>query len=165
MTKPEKAIAVAKDVLKRLGKLTVKTGDYLSFENTNIPKEGNAQNYINEIESNCRVCALGACLLSQIRLYDKINLDLFESECNDRYIPLEDIRKIFNHLSKIFSKKTICLIEQAFESIGDVCLTDSLSTSDKDIKMAQKYKKYKNDKNRLKAIMKNVIKNKGQFIP
>lgn len=106
-TKAEKAVAVAKDVLKRLkyGKLNVKRRTGFFLVKRNFPKHGSLQEFADVAEANCKVCALGGMFLSYARVYNRVR-------CDEVY---NDFYETTKKLKQVFSMRTLALIEGVFE--------------------------------------------------
>src|SRR4051812_46877020 len=69
-----KAVEVAKDVLKHLQDYQLVRGTYLEGYLTDVdgPWTGDLQQHLPAVEAECKMCALGACLLSRARVYDEV---------------------------------------------------------------------------------------------
>lgn len=147
LTKRQKVVLVAKDVLKHLKCLKIKKGIYLAGKiPSNFPKTGNAQKYIDKIQEKCQVCALGACFISNIRLFNKVNIeDLIYCNNNDGKYSLYGGLEIHKTLKSIFTEKELNYIESFFEG-----------WTEKEFAFS---KKHKSPKLMLKAIMENIIEN------
>ena len=69
---------------------------------------------------------------------------------------------MFDRLEKVFGQRNIGLMETAFETEP---MRFAMGLSQVDIEAAIEYgDQYKNDTERLRMIMRNVIRNKGDFI-
>lgn len=170
MKKSELGIAIARDVLSRIKrrKLRVHTGTYIYGGIENASLDDQAQTYIDVLENNCEVCALGGLLLSYVRL--KNNCSLHDMGCINSYYTTNGINvkttfsKIYNILKVAFSKKTMWLLECAFEQSKMSRKMSSLSMK-KVYEAIDFGKRFKTDRTRLVGIMKNIINNDGKFIP
>lgn len=144
--KREMRLAVAKDVLKRLrrkklnvfsgnGYIVPKNTSYFEIDNLKSScQHDNSQEHLDKIESSCEVCALGACMLSHIRLFNKVVIeDTFGGE-NAKFA-----------LGSYFSRQQLGIIENVFERISN------WSTREENSK-------------RLAKIMRNIIKNNGKYV-
>lgn len=162
---------MAKDVLKRIytRQIVPQTGTYLYVEIPDALKtsqEIDLQHLLSKKGVECQACALGSAICSIAHFSDKIAVD------DDGFQIQEDRSVDFaneNKLRKIFGSN-LELIEYAFEANGDdwgSTMTEaSWKLSDKQKEAANAFSdKYKSDKQRLIAIMKNIIKNDGHFIP
>lgn len=171
LTKAEKRIAIAKDVLKWISKDKINPvkGTYVKLpgEFTSTISEESPLDKVFETEQ-CKACALGACFIAMVDLGNNIKLgDIFKRDEYDDSFEQERINDwdMKNHLNKIFNKTQMDLIESAFE-------TDDMSTNggwkipspsiQKAINLGYGYDE---NSDRLKVIMKNIIKNKGTFKP
>lgn len=165
-------IRVAKDVIKQIDikKYTVDTGRYVD----DVEFKGYRDYSHLDIKDNfanikkCQVCAIGACLLSITHFKNK--LSFYDVGHNIYSLRNAKVKKLLS----LFSKEQLLLIESAFEGLSysadrvavhvleydtDKCSEDLL------IRASKYYSRFRSSKNRLKAIMNNIIKNKGTFIP
>lgn len=163
MTDKEKSVvAIAKDVLKTINKRNIKSESYycqVPYEqqaNKLFSSNGNAQKHIPTIEKFCQVCAIGTCFLSFIKLYNNIKLKDIN---NDRSMMVD-------YLSQFFDERQLDLIEIAFERSLNYTKTN-IQYNELELYYRAKLfgQKYIKDHNRIKAIMLNIIKNKGWFRP
>lgn len=99
----------------------------------------------------CSVCALGALFIGSVDKFNKLNFDFKGQDYQDR-------EKILTNLNSSFSQEQLVLIEYAFE-----CWLDP--DTKKPGPPAIFGSRYSNDTTRLRAIMNNIITNKGTFIP
>lgn len=155
MTKKELRIAVAKDVLKSLRILLVTPGVYVKTVEvrpiTNFIST-NSQKSASNLQKHCKVCALGACFLSLVKIDNKFdfasNVEAVDEYSFKRYV---EPGALFRRLEKVFSAPQLYLIEAAFEDWDPdlvVFAPDITAPTD-----------------RLRAIMKNIIANDGTFKP
>jgi hypothetical protein len=167
LPKAEKAVVIAKDILKQIKskKYKVTTGDYVNIETTySLEEEADIQEVFDEI-NYCEVCAIGAACVSIAHIGD--GLTYHDFTYSPQHSP--NLTKV---LRKVFDDVTLYAMENAFEGIGgsDVRFAEDLGfdtnsvSSDIKRKIQKFHEKYDNDGNRLVAIMKNIIKNKGKFI-
>lgn len=175
MKKSEKAVALAKDVLKYLRYMNVRDGVAYCYGRLpdsikdDCPGKEEAQKHIAGLTKNCKVCALGACFLSYIRLFDKVALrDISPSKPEFSTFSAGesvdvDYYDIVGQLNKIFSEKQMVLIESAFEQH---CVQFAYDIDQDDIEAAEIFgQKYAEPKKRLRAIMQNIVRNNGVFKP
>jgi len=184
--KKELRIKVAKDVLKSLNLYKVASGEVF-VRNNNIDlnpylKKRNSKLIAQRLKKDCEVCALGACFLSLVKLDNKFNFfDGYDSydDIPNGFMP--DAKPFFRRLKNIFSVSQLILIESSFElgegffnevTYVDWLARDSgisavvLEKNSKSIPDAVAFGgQFENDSERLAAIMKNIIKNEGRFIP
>lgn len=157
-TKQERAVMVAKDALKMLnaGKTMASTGVWVDL--SDYYDESTLKNQICDISDkfeDCSVCALGSLMLSEIRHTNKLKV----GDAGDE-IWYQD----FGHrLNKVFSKPQQRLMELAFEG-GCGYFDGGDCTEGQFEKVDAFYNKYPDDSDRLRAILKNVIKNGGKFV-
>ena len=174
----ERRVLIAKDVIAQVkaGRFKVASGNWVapltrSGSDLSVDRfEGDESVQKLFLEGDipkCECCALGAMFMSCTLYNNKTTA-----------IELEDVRFSFsdyveegsftNGLSKFFSKDQLKLIESAFEgNVGhfelDVGILEGVELDgDKTSKWMDRLP---NDKKRLVAIMENIIKNKGKFVP
>ena len=177
-TKAERAVMVAKDALRMLdkGKTVASPGDWVKLPDEIFEIEGGSQalkeedynspqicDLSDESEfTDCKVCALGSLMLSEIRHTNKLTLE----DLGDSIYGLGDEISYndFGHrLDKVFSYSQQKLMEYAFEG-GTGLFEECDIPKCKVVKLEGFYQKYPDDEDRLRAILKNVIKNKGVFV-
>jgi len=155
VTKKEQVIAIATDVIAQIDHLgAIVQGRYCHGDIDSVHLNKNPQEVIDDIAKRCAVCALGACFLSSIRLYDKITMPELTkySEYRKIYMFGCDLKL---HLAQFFTPDQICLIEAAFEWFEVSAM-----------KPAHEFgRRYPDGRTRLKAIMQNIIDNDGEFKP
>lgn len=161
-TKAERAVMTAKDALKMLsaGKTTATTGVWVGiYGSYPVDDKSLREKQICDISDGfkeCRVCALGSLMLSEIRHTNKLTV----GEVGDE-IHYQDYGA---RLNKIFSKSQQKLMELAFEGgYGYFDAHDCVSEKVQE-KIEDFYQKYPNETDRLRAILKNVVKNGGKFV-
>lgn len=148
-------VAIAEDVLLRLkaSKLKAGKGSYLLDEDwPDLDQTSDARPVIDVIEAACQVCARGAMLLSQVRLFNCLTV----GEVRSSSIGIMN-RK---HLQPIFGDDQINLIESAFE-MDDFTWGDN-NDADGAIGFGERYDE---PEERLAAIMNNIVANGGDFRP
>lgn len=168
LSKKEMAVAIANDVLAQLRKrkkgYIASAGVYVSssaFHNEIDHKSTlDLKDHLDEIqEDGCRVCALGAALLSRARLYDNVPFSDFYSKWES-----DGQSGCHQFLKDVFSHKQLTLIESAFEGADMDYEGDGLSA--REVKrVCAYYEKYPDDKARMRAIMTNIVENGGVFKP
>jgi hypothetical protein len=162
LSKAEKRVLIAKDVIAMVnaGKRQPITSFYLRINNSwDFSNNDSVQKIVDDI--SCYCCALGACLLSTIKYVNSVEfheLDIINSDSSE----------IWRLLKSLFTPKQMLLIEYAFESkeSGDRVGEDSFkqTLTEKEVELSIKFgKRYFYSKDRLIAIMENIIKNKGTF--
>ena len=157
MTKAEKRVAVAKDVIAQLnrGKLTATTGLY--FEAKNCDKSFDGEVQLQEVLKHipkCEVCAKGALFVGMINKYNDftINVDYYTNYPKASQITSCVNIHFYDKLKTLFTEKQLTAIEVYFEGWRRV-------------KAPSFYEKNPNAKKRMILIMKNIIQNKGTFKP
>ncbi len=167
LTKNQKRITIAKEVLDliKIFKVSAKSG-YIegidTYENENLLLNKDLQEVINEkwFQEDCTVCALGSCVLAKAKIMDNCLAD------DAIGLQREDAH---DELKSFFSEEQMFMIESAFEyelaGQNNLFYGGSPLDPDKTQACIKFGRKYKNDKSRLAAIMQNIIKNKGEFIP
>lgn len=167
--KAQARVAIAKDVLKHLRSLKVGTGYYF---NGPIFKGGakgdDTQKHLKKLVK-CEVCALGACLISHVRLFDEVPLtkvadfgrydEYYDKEAGKGSFEFKSDRPV-HILKKYFSRHQLNMIEAAFEQNNP--FGGDLEELSKAIEFTEGIYE---PKDRLKAIMKNIVENDGTFVP
>lgn len=145
-SKAQMRIAIAKDAIKQInGKAyRMKRSNWASWEGERIDQQILAA----DKPPKCECCAMGAALLSSIRLYDECAIDRRHASSNETHIQLE----------KFFSGSQIALIESSFED-GDGYYIGTTK------KTRLFYARHPNDTKRALAIFRNIVRNKGTFKP
>lgn len=159
--KKELRIAIAKDVLKRLRgkKLIPLQGTYVRPANRVFDlfddedsQQSQAQKHLDKLTDGCRVCALGAMFCSYVALKNKAKV--FEFLNSDSFYDVE------YRLKQAFSYSQLELIEGAFEGTW-IQRESQLENADEIMAFVDKYAC---PRERMRAIMKNIIKNDGTFV-
>lgn len=159
----EKVVAIAKDVLKQIPKLTVAQGTYINFDNDVAQSDVEGQELQALLPKlmkgkACKVCALGACMISHVRLFDKFKIP--EAGYAGDSIALSD-GDFRDDLVASFGERNLSLIECAFE-MDDYHGDADLDDKEVAVTWGEQYDK---SDDRLRAIMKNIIANNGEFLP
>jgi hypothetical protein len=162
----ERAVLVAKDVLLQLKLKALQpcSGTYLrprsgiSWEQVCPTRsyKWDAQKQIDKITEKCEACAIGSVFLSSIRLFDKLKVEGVRTSYRATMINyVEELQ--------IFTSDNLDLIEKAFEEGAG--LNGGVGVQDeKENRFNTQYWNSLSSK-RLARIMRNVIKNKGTFVP
>jgi len=174
MTPAQKRVAIAKDVLSQIRSKKI-TPKHLEYYQNKAAERKKLCSAIKSAEPNselrdvlkkvpsCNVCARGAIFVSAIKLFNNFAVKKLGNVDED--FPI-DTDSIFSIGGRYFSKKQALLIEVAFEGRIDVLdydERDALSNDQYDAAV-DFYKSFKNAKDRMVGIMKNIIKNKGEFV-
>jgi len=162
----KKRVAIAKDVLKHLDaqRIEADKGRYFVPETQHIYAGKQLKDVLPKIK-HCKVCALGSMFYSYVSKY------------NNYIIPKYGVRGVNNQADKMrdlmdmFTRQQLNLIETAFER--RVIEIDERSVSKTVLYRAMDFGERKGiggwdddrDDRTLRAIMDNVIKNKGTFRP
>ncbi len=140
------AVQVAKDVINQLGLLIPTPGTYIRRKGLaalNIYSTAEIlRASANVVSIDCEVCAIGASFLSMARVVPE--------RVSGLRIGTTVTYK--QNLYTIFSMLTVTLMEAAFEGW------------DYPDRAREFYEKYPSAKARLRAIMENIISNKGEFV-
>ncbi len=167
-------IQIAKDVLRSLPVLNVRTGTFVSDKDSTTSKElqtiaeiKDSKIQAQKLKQHCEVCALGACLLSAVKFTNKFKFDIKFDYFDDMYELDLDPEPIMKKLLPIFGKEQLALIEYAFEQgKGWIVGEWNVDRYQKKLDKAEEFgNSFRKDSERLRAIMKNIIKNDGTFIP
>ena len=167
--KAAKRVMIAKDVLEQLQakRIVAKKGTYCTFklnEVRTIKKSDNKsvrENFHNGAITSCKTCGIGAIMLSTILFKNGINVQhniQFASVWNDSDTDQQATALVL----KYFDEQQLRLIEAAFECwsvrrfVNDQLLAEQASNFGALFSSPTK---------RLKAIMENIIRNKGTFVP
>ena len=168
-TAAEMRVAIAKDVLKQLGKGSYvprcgtwvhdsKLGDVSDFLSCKLTKghtSVNTKEFTDNME-RCEVCVLGSIFLSQTRLGSTVfrspveAWDLFEFPEN-------------GPLGKYFTSNQLQQMEVCFEG-EDAYHTDDMNIAQL-VEGHAYYNSYRKADQRFSKIMENLVRNKGEFIP
>jgi len=172
LTKAERAVALAKDVIRliKTKRITPHSGIYFrvpSYSSKTVKEGDSVQTFLKRLnEEECDVCAIGACFVALVDKENKLDFDksMMHNIHRHSIIHAKPMRK---KLKSVFSDSQMGLIEAAFECYADLALisvrspnyTRSLYAAvawgcDIDGSFA-----------RLNAIMKNIIQNGGKFKP
>jgi hypothetical protein len=172
LTKAEMRIAIAKDVIAQ-----IKAKKYNPMQGCWVDQVG-GQDYDDWLFANpenckvdvqvytksikkCNVCALGSLFVSAVNKYNNVYGTFNTVSTNEVFDTSETNNR--SPLLRYFTLNQIRLIEATFEGgMGAVYF-------DYDHPMVNKsrafYSRYPNSKDRLLAIMKNIVKNNGTFKP
>jgi hypothetical protein len=176
LTKAEKRVAIAKDVIAQLkaGKYRAETGSYCEIdleEAALLEPTAELQKELKKV-SKCQVCALGSLFVSDVRKFDKLKVsdsglgakqsqwecdpepETFVNEAVDEFA-------MRDRLGSVFSQEQLALIEAVFEGsdvTGYLDENDLWSESIRDF-----FYSYAEDAKRMTAIMRNIARNGGTF--
>jgi hypothetical protein len=180
LTKAEKRVAIAKDVIDQIKLKTIRiaSGEYctITLDGSVKGKDELQKAFQKGKVKECKVCAMGALFIGDILKRDNFKLN------SGNFTPGESGRfeedgfanvyssTIEKKLDDYFTAEQLRLIEAAFEeeliSSSNTNLRDKNGFETPIVEKAVKFgKKYKTDRGRLIGILENLIKNKGEFIP
>lgn len=181
LSKAEQRVAIAKDVLAALKaqRLYACTGTWakiggespVDLEKLQVGTE--LQGVFNQANVSCDACALGACFVSAVKLGNdcKLTEDAKDNGEFHFYLPSDgggDRTGMSTTLSRYFDEKQLALIECAFESgTGALGLPYLMFPDDNDIvdRAMEFGYSFDNDRERMEAIMQNIVSNNGEFKP
>lgn len=169
----EKRVLIAKDVLKLLKekRITPTTGVYCEIRNKNAfysKTNSISDNGRNKFElseafkvANCNTCALGALFVGALNVFDNVKID--SAYTNYGYNSLNSANIIFRNIMRTyFETRQLNLIESFLECHERFMVNYKFSSVEElEFNRFSKLDK----KQRFVYIMKNIIKNNGQFIP
>lgn len=171
-SKSEIRVMIAKDVLAQLESKAYcamqgswvedkKLGDFYEycieqFEGDQNAKAVSAREYVDKLKA-CKVCALGSIFVSQVR----IGGDFKVSDVENAYGVFEQLET--SPLKRYFSVNQLKLIEASFEGYNGM-YSHFMEGADELLSCSYE-SQFSKDKDRLTAIMKNIVRNNGQFIP
>lgn len=169
MTQQQRAVAVAKDVIKRLKYIKLAEGVYVKGTlPLSVNFSGDLKSHVSIIQKNCRVCLKGALLLSKARLFDAVPMSLLNEGLYTNIICVfgdkinVDSNNTTRSLLDTFDRKTIDMAECAFERTYMNYGTLTQNEMRNSIMFSFKFK---TKKQVVEGVMKNIVKNKGKFIP
>ena len=163
----ELAIKLAKDVIAHIEILNLTDNSYIFGKIPLKDMMAESVEMADMVSKDCQVCALGALILSKMRV-----LPFPVSEVLDLY-PRPDIEKAqvttvrpscAKKLTDAFTPADLELIETAFERNYAFAARGEYEC--KNARAAERFgERYENDRERLAAIMQNVIDHNGRFVP
>lgn len=174
----ELAVAIAKDVLKQIGREDVplpigEQSGYLSGRIPGVPEDGVFQEYADVIQANCKVCMLGGLFLSKARIAPSVPLSVMSMYEGD--VKMMGHYQVVGQLSDAFTPADLDLIESAFEVINSAeHLFDDYAMQERHEAKCASASRWGNsisryqDKTgriaRARAICENIIANGGRFV-
>ncbi len=169
-TRAEKRVLIAKDVLAQIKANTLipSSGSWVRLKSYYLDGNTSLREVTLNKEAECKCCALGGLFLSCTLFNNKVtvaDVEYGKYEHLDETIRGE--QKFSNGLNTIFSNAQLKLIENAFEQGGGAF--NPYKRGDKpnatERKAIEFGERYSSDSKRMIAIMKNIIKNNGTFVP
>lgn len=158
-TKRQMRVLIAKDVLELLAeeKLIASPGTYLrtgmDIQESWVTRDAQVGEKL--LKKPCEVCAMGAMFVAEVVRNDKLGFKQLSEETNvNTGSPLNLGRHLMDdRLEQFFPKQELCEIEAYFER--DHQQVDGVFWIDT----------YPEARRRLRAIMQNIVRNKGAFKP
>lgn len=186
MTPEQKRVAIAQDVIAglRSRRLVAEAGTYISTDlnrgcvnESSISENGiSVQDVLKDIPV-CNVCAKGAMFVSMVERFNQVYYkpedgenaeDVYESDVVFFYDGGNDM---MYELEKYFSREQLDLIEAAFEAWDNIDLRlkaenwRSPQNIDAAYEAVGKITAIPSARNRMIAIMENIVLNNGTFLP
>lgn len=162
-----KRVAIAKDVLAQLAarKYRATCGTYVDGLDVsqNVADDVQLQEIVAGQQESCDVCGIGSVFLSAVRLGD--NLKVGDALYDRDYDANFDESVMADKVREYFEPAQLALIETAFER-SRIGMSEDWHEDDDAMERALKFgSRYRSDTARLKAIMENIVENKGVFKP
>ena len=173
LTAAEKRVAIAEDTIKWLNSRAIKAtpGTYFGAPAKGIKVKSHDDKLdvaLKKTKEACKVCALGGLFYSMVRRFDKVTVGVgnIDSRLNSDYFLGVDGFGVFEELEKYFPHQQLAAIESAFEQRDMFEYEDHAKMSDAEMVWSQDFTRgAKTPADRLRAIMNNIIENKGKFRP
>ena len=164
-----KAITVAKDVLKTLRGFSLTQNTYLNGKgwsrppllNVEDPTENDVKAHAVLLMKKCNVCLLGACFLSFAKVHDG---ETAKTQFTNGRWSRDGIVDTLT-ASGGFAAEDLNLIEDAFQAADPDVFTDNYGVTALEKRAIAFGMQFKSPHKCVEAVMKNVIKNKGRFVP
>lgn len=114
------------------------------------------------LQKHCEVCALGACFLSAVKLYNEQLIPVYAVSASVVMFDGLAANIVKPRLREFFTTTQMDMIESAFE--GYVITYQSSGALYSRCNIAADWGRlYTTDKGRMRAIMQNIVKNGGEF--
>ncbi len=161
MTRQQRKVAIAKDVIANLHALNVDRGAYMRAIGSNsdmVPIDAfrafgmSDQEILGKVKQSCTVCARGAMMLCKMDKFNHFELD--NLEC---YHGVDDITTLAA-LEDAFTDYELKEIEAVFEAYRRCDTHEKGGPNDYDV-----WVDIKDPADRLLAIMQNIVDHKGDF--
>jgi len=169
-TKAQRRVMVAKDVLEHIKKGNIRpvNGNYFTLcvdeARPHTSMESLQDLILNESEGPCEACAIGALFYAKVSEHNACTLgdiDASSQWIQKRISPFNS-GGIINNMSQAFTMRQLRVIEMAFEGLPEH--ENKWNPSEKEKESALKmHRRYRSSKGLMRAIMENIIKNKGDF--
>lgn len=184
LSQNDKIMEVASDVIAsiEMKRLKVGRGTFVSFEQAIWDQHSAKDNLWSELPAlmqSCECCALGACLLSLGRFREEFKPVVasfdpdFEGDTRTRLI---SSNFAVDYIAALFGMHMAQMIEVAFECGDGYWIVPKGEDEDREDEIrcvlgkasfeeaAAFGKQYADDDHRMKAIMANILQNKGEFV-
>lgn len=163
-----KRVTIAQDVIAQINtkRYLPKHGRYVSSDSLQENKLtfGSIKENFDKI-NNCQVCGIGACFLSIVKYKNNVNFEEIESSFL-QFVRNDKFREI---LLNVFPLVQLKLIEHAFECGINTTYNRYSDVVEPDWNLKEQARcfgiRYADESDRLVAIMKNIIINRGDFNP
>lgn len=172
----DKRVLLAQDVLHLLAekKISVEQGIYCTFPDS-VPKQmmeegSDVKEVISSFRKPCQVCGVGSLFVAKVLRDDKLPINKNQLCYGIVVISKKGVlpegqsfmgSPVFEYLNKNFSQRQLRLIEYAFEGENK----SPFNFWKEEDRITKFRSKSKGTKNKLISIMKNIITNKGEFVP
>jgi hypothetical protein len=165
LTAAQKRVAIAEDVLLRISRGTyeIRSGYFVDMPQLDSSIEVDRA-FLEQDNPECNVCAVGAAIVSAIRLFNSASF-------NDGV----EVRESFRIGKKFFHPKQLVLIENAFERWNGAYVMNQTSLAvtelvksipDYELNRAIAFgESYSDTTERAVKIFENIVENKGVFKP
>ena len=165
MTPAQKRVAIARDTIEQIEaqKFIPQQGVYFHWVNPadhygdrppGFDCRSDAREALEDNTVKCTGCALGGMFASFIRRVDGVDVQTARGSAS------EDIKR---RMSEFFDEHTLTRIEYAFERWTSDPARESDSAWEDLRRHGRWGKKFRTSEKRLTAIMKNIIRNRGEF--
>jgi len=183
MSAAQKRVAIAEDVLVQLNKnkyqaergvyCDVNVKSFIPANRFNLGEDDSFKKVelqpllLDGTIESCEVCAIGSIFMSRVALGNEFKVDASrgyfnEEEADIDTSDLDSAVTAIKALKGIFTERQLRYIEFVFEGRNIGGMFDNESRAFKD-KVYDFHAQYDTDDERLRAIMLNIIRNKGNF--
>lgn len=185
LSQKDKIMEVANDVIAsiEMKRFRVNVGTFVSFDKTAWDERKEKTDLWSELPAlmqSCECCALGACILSFSRFQEEFKPTVVDFEPDyegDTRLRLITSNWTINRIEALFGMRMTQMVEVAFE-LGEGYWLDHKGEDDPEegevgcildentFAAAVAFgKQYPDNEHRMKAIMANILQNKGDFVP
>ena len=156
LTPAQARVLVAKDVLALLsiGKLDGGGGTYANMHFSEALTNGDLRQEMGHMEK-ATVCGIGALFVAHVARFDKFKIVVTGNPYCDSSYSINQ-REIHQHLKEVFPVYMLEEIELAYES--------DISYDEAAYPETRWAMKYEDAVNRMRGIMRNIIRNAGTFV-